>query len=78
MDESERPEATTPDTGPGTAGGPDPRPAQVPAPADEPDQDAGPTMTAPAGDRPDAGASALHAESGAADSPDAADADGAG
>ena len=42
------------------------------------DPDAGPTMTAPPEDRPDAGASALRAD-GVADSPDAADADeGAG
>jgi hypothetical protein len=66
----EQSEPTTPDTGPETAGGPDPA-------AEEPDQDAEPTMTAPPEDRPDAAGSALHGE-GTADSPDAADADGRG
>jgi hypothetical protein len=60
--------ATTPDTGPETA---------LPGTGDdEPDQDAEPTMTAPPGERPDAGASLAHAPDGSADDPDAADADG--
>ncbi len=42
--------------------------------ADDSDQDAEPTMTAPPALRPDAGASIGHA-GGQADSPDAADAD---
>jgi hypothetical protein len=41
------------------------------------DQDAEPTMTAPPGQRPDAGGSELEPE-GRADSPDVADADGEG
>lgn len=45
--------------------------------ADQPDQDAEPTMTAPAEDRPDAGASALEPE-GRADDADAVDADEGG
>jgi hypothetical protein len=45
-----------------------------PGPADDADQDAEPTMTAPPEDRPDAGAS-LGQPDGRADSPDAVDAD---
>ncbi len=56
--------ATTPDTGPETALADD----------DEVDQDSEPTMTAPPGERPDAGAS-LGATADADDA-DAADADG--
>jgi hypothetical protein len=63
-------EPTTPDTGPGTA-----LPG-VPDGDTEPDQDAEPTMTAPPGERPDAGASLSNAAD--ADDADAADADGRG
>ena len=55
--------ATTPDTGPGTA-----------LPDEEVDQDSEPTITAPPGERPDAGASS--GSTADADDADAADADG--